>query len=103
MSSAARRRYWLLVAIICAAAVAAIVMSALQGSAAAESLAPAANASTAPHQAVLAYQAPDTPAPSVAGATTPFTTHQAPEGALAGGAKVISLGAARRTPPAATG
>jgi hypothetical protein len=38
-----------------------------------------------------AYQAPNTPSPSVAGASTPFTTYQAPEGALAGGASVVSL------------
>jgi hypothetical protein len=37
-----------------------------------------------------AYQSPDTPSPSVAGATTPFTTYQAPEGALGGGASVVS-------------
>jgi hypothetical protein len=40
---------------------------------------------------VGAYQAPGTPSPSVAGATTPFTTYQAPEGALGGGASVVSL------------
>jgi hypothetical protein len=50
----------------------------------------------APAQAVAvagpgaSYQAPDTPSPSVAGATTPFTTYQAPEGALGGGAGVVS-------------
>ena len=38
-----------------------------------------------------AYQAPGTPLPSVAGATTPFTTYQAPEGQLGGGASVVSL------------
>ena len=38
-----------------------------------------------------AYQAPGTPSPSVAGATTPFTTYQAPEGQLGGGASVVSL------------
>ncbi len=37
------------------------------------------------------YQAPNTPDPSVAGATTPFTTYQAPEGTLGGGASVVSL------------
>ncbi|HWG24655.1 RICIN domain-containing protein [Actinospica sp.] len=41
-----------------------------------------------------AYQAPDTPSPSVAGATTPFATYQAPEGQLGGGASVVSLTAA---------
>lgn len=35
--------------------------------------------------------APGTPYPSVAGATTPFTTYQAPEAALGGGAGVVSL------------
>jgi Alpha-1,3-glucanase catalytic domain D1/Carbohydrate binding module (family 6) len=38
-----------------------------------------------------AYQSPGTPPPSVAGATTPFTTYQAPQGALGGGASVVSL------------
>jgi hypothetical protein len=38
-----------------------------------------------------AYQSPGTPSPSVAGATTPFTTYQAPEGQLGGGASVVSL------------
>ncbi|HUN31966.1 MAG TPA: carbohydrate-binding protein, partial [Trebonia sp.] len=37
------------------------------------------------------YQSPNTPDPSVAGATTPFTTYQAPEGTLGGGASVVSL------------
>jgi hypothetical protein len=49
--------------------------------------APGAVAATAP----VSYQAPGTPNPSVAGATTPFTTYQAPEGALGGGASVVSL------------
>ena len=44
-----------------------------------------------------AYQAPGTPAPSVAGASTPFATYQAPEGALAGGASVVSLTSAPTT------
>jgi hypothetical protein len=38
-----------------------------------------------------AYQPPGTPLPSVAGATTPFATYQAPEGVLGGGASVVSL------------
>jgi hypothetical protein len=38
-----------------------------------------------------AYQSPGTPPPSVAGATTPFTTYQAPQGTLGGGASVVSL------------
>jgi hypothetical protein len=38
-----------------------------------------------------AYQSPGTPSPSVAGATTPFVTYQAPEGVLGGGASVVSL------------
>jgi len=49
--------------------------------------APSAVAATAP----ASYQAPGTPSPSVAGATTPFTTYEAPEGALGGGASVVSL------------
>ncbi len=36
-------------------------------------------------------QPPGTPSPSVAGATTPFTSYQAPEGLLGGGASVVSL------------
>jgi hypothetical protein len=47
---------------------------------------------TAPSaMAATSYQAPYTPSPSVAGATTPFTTYEAPEGALGGGASVVSL------------
>jgi hypothetical protein len=49
--------------------------------------APSALAATQP----VSYQAPDTPYPSVAGATTPFTTYQAPEAALGGGGSVVSL------------
>jgi hypothetical protein len=49
--------------------------------------APSALAATQP----VSYQAPDTPYPSVAGATTPFTTYQAPEATLGGGASVVSL------------
>jgi Right handed beta helix region len=92
MSSAARRRAWLLVVIGCAAAAVAIVMTALPGagSVPVESLTSTANA-TASATAALAYQAPDTPSASVAGATTPFTTYQAPKGALGGGATVVSL------------
>src|SRR5580693_5648679 len=41
--------------------------------------------------AATSYQAPGTPSPSVAGATTPFTTYEAPGGALGGGASVVSL------------
>ncbi|HEV2634696.1 MAG TPA: choice-of-anchor D domain-containing protein [Actinocrinis sp.] len=41
--------------------------------------------------AATAYQAPGTPVPSVAGATTPFATYLAPQGALGGGASVVSL------------
>ena len=37
------------------------------------------------------YQSPGAPSPGVAGATTPFTTYQAPEGALGGGASVVAL------------
>ena len=42
-------------------------------------------------QAVPAYQPQGIPPPSLAGATTPFTTYQAPEGTLGGGAGVVSL------------
>jgi len=41
--------------------------------------------------AVTAYQAPGTPSPSVAGASTPSTTYQAPEATLGGGASAVSL------------
>ena len=41
--------------------------------------------------ALSAYQAPGTPSPNVAGATTPFTTYQAPEGQLGGGASIVAL------------
>jgi len=51
--------------------------------------APAALAATT--SSAGAYQAPGTPSPSVAGATTPFATYQAPEGTLGGGASVVSL------------
>jgi F5/8 type C domain/Carbohydrate binding module (family 6)/Abnormal spindle-like microcephaly-assoc'd, ASPM-SPD-2-Hydin len=56
--------------------------------AAAAAAGPAAPADAGPG---VAYQAPGTPSPSVAGATTPFTTYQAPEGTLGGGASVVSL------------
>jgi F5/8 type C domain/Carbohydrate binding module (family 6)/Abnormal spindle-like microcephaly-assoc'd, ASPM-SPD-2-Hydin len=49
--------------------------------------APSAVAAAAP----VSYQAPGTPSPSVAGATTPFTTYEAPEATLGGGATVVSL------------
>src|SRR6202161_2820814 len=49
--------------------------------------APSAVAATAP----VSSQAPGPPSPSVAGATTPFTTYEAPEAALGGGASVVSL------------
>jgi len=52
--------------------------------------APAATAASTP-TVTTAYQAPGTPSPSVAGATTPFTTYQAPEATLGGGASVVSL------------
>jgi hypothetical protein len=88
-----RHRAWLFASIACAAAAAIVVVIALPGRGAvtARSLASTASTSAA---AVLAYQAPDTPSPSVAGATTPFTTYQAPKGALSGGARVVSLTAA---------
>src|ERR1700722_17564360 len=41
--------------------------------------------------AATSYQAPGTPSPSVAGGTTPFTTDEAPEAPLGGGASVVSL------------
>src|SRR3984957_5387837 len=53
--------------------------------------APAALAASGP----TSYQAPDTPPPSVAGATTPFSTYQAPAGTLGGGASTVSLTSAR--------
>jgi hypothetical protein len=53
--------------------------------------APAAAAAPADAGPGVAYQAPNTPSPSVAGATTPFTTYQAPEATLGGGASVVSL------------
>ena len=56
------------------------------------------SAATAPRLAApvqdAAYQSPATPAASTAGATTPFTTYQAPQGTLGGGASVVSLTAA---------
>ena len=51
----------------------------------------AATAAVADAGPGVAYQAPGTPSPSVAGATTPFTTYQAPEATLGGGASVVSL------------
>ena len=61
--------------------------------------APVAALTAAPNAqaADTSYQAPFTPDPSVAGATTPFTTYQAPEGALGGGASVVSLTSAPAT------
>jgi hypothetical protein len=53
-----------------------------------------AGAQQAPSQP--AYQPPGTALPSVAGATTPFATYQAPQGTLGGGASVVSL----TSPPA---
>ena len=50
-----------------------------------------APAALAAASTATAYQSPGTPSPSVAGATTPFTTYQAPEGQLGGGASVVSL------------
>ena len=49
------------------------------------------SAIAATQSATNPYQSPNTPDPSVAGATTPFTTYQAPEGTLGGGASVVSL------------
>src|ERR1700744_853807 len=43
------------------------------------------------------YQSPFPPDPGVAGATTPFTPYQAPEGTLGGGASVVSLTSAPAT------
>ena len=50
-----------------------------------------APAALAASSAATAYQSPGTPSPSTAGATTPFSTYQAPEGQLGGGASVVSL------------
>ena len=87
-----RRRAWLFASIACAAAAAIVVVIALPGRGAVTARSLASSASAA---AVLAaYQAPGTPSPTVAGATTPFTTYQAPKGALGGGARVVSLTAA---------
>ena len=86
-----RHRAWLFASVASAAAAATVVVIALPGRGAvtARSLAASATAT-----AVLAYLAPDTPSPRVAGATTPFTTYQAPKGALSGGARAVSLTAA---------
>jgi hypothetical protein len=86
-----RHRAWLFASIACAAAAAIVVVIALPGRGAVTARSLAASASAT---AVLAYQAPGTPSASVAGATTPFTTYQAPKGALSGGARVVSLTAA---------
>jgi hypothetical protein len=61
--------------------------------------APVAALTVAPNAqaADTSYQAPFTPDPSVAGAMTPFTTYQAPEGTLGGGASVVSLTSAPTT------
>ena len=50
-----------------------------------------ARSAAAAAAATTAYQAPGTPDPSVAGATTPFVSYQAPEASLGGGASVVSL------------
>jgi hypothetical protein len=79
-------RAWL---IACVAAV-----TALAGFIPVVASAPAASAASpaaAVTQASGAYQAPGTPPASVAGATTPFATYQAPEATLGGGASVVSL------------
>jgi hypothetical protein len=55
--------------------------------------APGAHAATTPGS----YQSPYTPSPTAAGATTPFTTYQAPEAALGGGASAVSLTSAPTT------
>ena len=75
-----RPRAWVVVLTAAVTALAGFVFVLFQASGAA-----------AASPAVPAYQAPGTPSPSVAGATTPFTTYQAPEGALGGGASVVSL------------
>ena len=97
--STARHRGWTVASVAAAAAAAIVVVIALPGRGAvtAQSLASTASATTVSAKAVVAYQAPGTPSPSVAGATTPFTTYQAPEGALGGGAKVVSLTSAPTT------
>jgi parallel beta-helix repeat protein len=91
----ARRRVRPLVFVAALAPVVALVAVLGAGGAA---LAQAPGAVASPGAAAVAqagpgasYQAPDTPSPSAAGATTPFTTYQAPEGALGGGAGTVSL------------
>ena len=91
----ARRRRRPLIFVAALAPVAALVAVLGIGGAA---LAVSPGSSTSAHAASVAqagpgvaYQSADTPSPSVAGATTPFTTYQAPEGALGGGASVVSL------------
>jgi hypothetical protein len=74
-----RLRAWL--------ALGAATAAVLAGAATTVATAPSALAATTP----TSYQAPGTPQPSVAGATTPFSTYEAPEGALGGGASVVSL------------
>jgi parallel beta-helix repeat protein len=83
----ARGRLRPLILIVPLALIAALV--AVFGAAAPSIAAPVQAAAVAGPGA--AYQSPDTPSPSVAGATTPFTTYQAPEGALGGGASTVSL------------
>jgi hypothetical protein len=79
-----RRRVWLLP---CAAAL-AVAFAGFTGLGLVHQ--PSALAAASAQQA-SSYQAPGTPSPSVAGATTPFTTYEAPEAALGGGASVVSL------------
>jgi Carbohydrate binding module (family 6) len=86
--SGRRPRAWLVVCATVAVTALAGLVPLLPHSLGSVASAQVGPASQAP---VPAYQPPGTPPPSVAGATTPFTTYQAPEGSLGGGASVVSL------------
>jgi hypothetical protein len=85
-----RVRTWSVIACAAAAVIVAVIALSGQGrgAVAARSLAASTSASVTD---ATAYQAPNTPSPSVAGATTPFSTYQAPAGIRGGGAKVVAL------------
>jgi Carbohydrate binding module (family 6)/F5/8 type C domain/Right handed beta helix region/Abnormal spindle-like microcephaly-assoc'd, ASPM-SPD-2-Hydin len=74
-----------------ATAVAGLMLAVLPASAATAASPTHAAAAAATSASAAAYQSPGTPDPSVAGASTPFTTYQAPEATLGGGASVVSL------------
>ncbi|HEV2376837.1 MAG TPA: carbohydrate-binding protein [Streptosporangiaceae bacterium] len=84
------RRTFILGVVVALLAVAAWTATRAQP-ARAQQAPPASPAFTAAQAQGNPYQPPGTPPPSVAGATTPFTTYQAPEGVLGGGASVVSL------------